>query len=223
MAGAFGSAATPFIGTVALLAAMIFHVLAFAAPYWSTTESDGNYGLWRRARCRIEGSTDCYRYNMHWSVADWLNAVRGLECLTIIFWSVPLMILPVYIYVALGLHYRCLLGSCCVSVLVGSICNIIGAIIYGIQIATDDVMRLGWCLIICIIGGGLGFVSFIILLIATFNRPDFSIDRHYPSGFYVDPDRNKLYAVGVINDNFETLSVKSAQSNPPAGLVVVPQ
>lgn len=47
--------------------------------------------------------------------SDYLHAVRGLESLGIIFLAIPLITLPVYMYIALGMYYRCMLGSMCVS------------------------------------------------------------------------------------------------------------
>ncbi|ESO82998.1 hypothetical protein LOTGIDRAFT_236912 [Lottia gigantea] len=213
MAG-LGAAALPFIACVALLAALILHVLSFASPYWAYSDGVGHFGLWRYAECLLDDIKDCYRYDMHWDAPTYLDAIRALECLTLIFWCVPMMIVPVYIYVALGLRYKCLLGCMALSILVGAICNVIGAIIFGVQIGTND-WQLGWCLIVCIVGGALGFVSFVVMAIATFNRPDFAIERHYPSGFYVDPYKNKLYVVENI-DRYETLSEKSDSS--PMGI-----
>jgi hypothetical protein len=53
-------------------------------------------------------------------VTDWHHAVQGLESLSVIFFAIPLVVLPVYIYVALGLYYRCLIGTMALSVLLGS-------------------------------------------------------------------------------------------------------
>nr|KAG5696988.1 hypothetical protein BaRGS_008450 [Batillaria attramentaria] len=120
---------------------------------------------------------------------------RGLESLAIIFFAIPLVVLPVYIYGALGLYYRCLLGSMTLFVLLGTISNIAGVVVFGVQIGSVDGWTFDWCLIVCIIGGALGLIAFIILLIATINKPEFKPDKYFSSGFYVDPDRNRLYAV----------------------------
>lgn len=52
--------------------------------------------------------------------SDWLHAVRALECCAVIFVSLPLVILPVYMYVALGMYYRCVMGTMCAFCLVSS-------------------------------------------------------------------------------------------------------
>ncbi|KAK7104105.1 uncharacterized protein [Littorina saxatilis] len=214
MPSVFGAASIPFIGCVALLAAEIMTILAFATPYWAS-DDDMSFGLWRTAKCN-PGSTgpdrdDCYRSDFPWKGADWQHATRGLESLAIIFFSFPLIVLPVYIYVALGLYYRCLMGCMALSVLLGTLCNIAGVVIYGIQIGSNDTWKLGWCLIVCIIGGGLGLIAFIILLIATINKPTFTPEKYFLSGFYVEQDRNRLYVV----ETDEPTKVVYAASEPP--------
>ena len=47
--------------------------------------------------------------------ADWLKVVRGFESLGVIFMALPLVILPVYMYVSLGLYYRSMMISMCLS------------------------------------------------------------------------------------------------------------
>ena len=46
---------------------------------------------------------------------DWLKVVRGFESLGVIFMALPLVILPVYTYVSLGLYYRSMMISMCLS------------------------------------------------------------------------------------------------------------
>ncbi|XP_005105741.1 uncharacterized protein LOC101851598 [Aplysia californica] len=199
MAGVLGAASIPFIGCVALLLAVILHILSFASPYWAD-DADGDFGLWRRAVCKdstnqLTGVRGCYKYNHPWYVDDWLDATRGLESLTIIFWAIPLVILPVYIYVALGLYYRCLLGTMTVLTFLGAVCNIIGVIIFGIKVGETSEFGVGWCLIVCAVAAAFGIAAFFVFLIATCNRPKFAPERHFVSGFYVDPDRNRMYVV----------------------------
>ncbi|PVD26296.1 hypothetical protein C0Q70_13967 [Pomacea canaliculata] len=199
MASVFGPAATPFLGCIALLAAEILTIIAFASPYWASDESK-SFGLWRKAQCaqkEVLYRQDCLRWDFPWYGAAWQDAVRAMECLAIIFFAIPLIILPVYIYVALGLYYRCLMGCMAVSVLLASVCNIIGVIIYGVHIGSNETWRIGWCLIVCIIGGAFGLISFIIFLIATINKPNYTPEQYLlsGSGFFVDPDRNRLYVV----------------------------
>lgn len=198
MPSVFGAAATPFIGCICLLVAAILTVLAFASPYWASDQYN-QFGLWRRARCDpgVTGPDrqDCALWNFPWHGGEWQYATRGLESLAIIFFAIPLVVLPVYIYGALGLYYRCLMGFMTFMVLCGTICNIAGVIVFGVQIGSNEYWKVGWCLIVCIIGGGLGLIAFIVLLIATINKPVFMPDKYFTSGFYVDPDRNRLYAV----------------------------
>ncbi|XP_076441625.1 uncharacterized protein LOC143280814 [Babylonia areolata] len=214
MPSVFGSAATPFIGCVALLAAEVLTILAFASPYWASVGQE-SYGLWRKARCNpgLSGPErqDCSTWNFPWYGKDWQHASRGLESLAIIFFAIPLIVLPVYIYVALGLKYRSTLGFMTLFVFLGTLSNIAGVVVYGVQIGSDDSWKLGWCLIVCVIGGALGLVSAIILLIATINRPEFAAEKYFASGFFVDPDRNQLYVV----ETDEPVKVVYAPSEPP--------
>lgn len=213
MPGAFGAAAIPLMGCVTLLTAEILTILAMAAPFWATfTSSDAQFcisppckywlGLWRKTSCNW-GSTgvsreDCSRWDHPYFHADWHHAVQGLESLAVIFFAIPLIVLPVYIYVALGLYYRSLMGTMAVSVLIGTGCNIAGVIVFGVKIGSESSWNYSWCLIVCVIGGGLGLIAFIIILIATINKPEFAAEKYFASGqsgFYVDRDRNRLYVV----------------------------
>ncbi|XP_041353577.1 uncharacterized protein LOC121371619 [Gigantopelta aegis] len=198
MASLFGAAAIPFIACIALLAAETLQILSFAAPYWATSEVTGtSFGLWRKARCATE-YVGCTRWDFPWYVPDWQNAVRGLESCAIILIAIPLIVLPVYIYVALGLYYRCIMVFMTVCSLLAVLCNAIGVAIYGVEIGKSDELKVSWCLIVSIIGAGFDLIGFLILLIATINKPVFRPDKYYPSGFYVDPDHNKLYAVDIL-------------------------
>lgn len=67
MAGVLGAASLPFIGCVALLAAMVLQILSYATPYWAeVTLSDSgttaDIGLWRKANCLVnKDKTGCMR------------------------------------------------------------------------------------------------------------------------------------------------------------------
>lgn len=196
MAGVLGAASIPFIGCVWLLVAITLHILSFASPYWAS-DAAGDFGLWRRAVCKENGLDNvrgCYKYTTPF-VDDWIDAVRGLECLTIIFWSLPLVILPVYIYVALGLYYRRLLGTMTLLTLLGVVTNAIGVVIFALNVYDSPTEDIGWCVWTCAAGGVFGVIAFIVFFVSTCNRPKFAPHRHFVSGFYVDPDRNRMYVV----------------------------
>ena len=86
-----------------------------------------------------------------------------------------------------------------------------GVVIFGVQIGSNDSWKLGWCLIVCIIGGALGLIAFIILLIATINKPEFTPEKYFASGFYVEQDRNRLYIV----ESDEPVKIVYPTSEPP--------
>lgn len=194
-----------------MLAAETLTIIAMASPFWATFSSaDERFctsppckywiGLWRKTSCEW-GSTgvgreDCSRWDHPYIHADWHHAVQGLESLAVIFFAVPLIVLPVYIYVALGLYFRCLMACMVLSVLLGTCCNIAGVIVFGVRIGVENSWSYSWCLIVCVVGGGLGLIAFIILLIATINKPTFSpSNKYFASGFYVERDRNRLYVI----------------------------
>ena len=89
--------------------------------------------------------------------------------------------------------------------------NVAGVVIFGIQIGSNDSWKLDWCLIVCIIGGALGLIAFIILLIATINKPEFTPEKYFASGFYVEQDRNRLYVV----ETDEPVKIVYPASEPP--------
>ena len=96
-----------------------------------------------------------------------------------------------------------------------------GVVVFGIQIGTHDEWKQDWCLIVCVIGGALGLVAFIILLIATINKPEFAPEKYFSSGFYVEQDRNQLYVVETdaepVKVVYQTASEIGAPSmRPPA-------
>ena len=49
------------------------------------------------------------------SISAWLHVVRAFECASVVCVSIPLVILPVYMYIALGMYYKCMMG--CMSLL----------------------------------------------------------------------------------------------------------
>ncbi|XP_059141840.1 uncharacterized protein LOC131929578 [Physella acuta] len=197
MASLLGAASIPFIACISLLAAMVLQILSFAAPYWAYSNTE-DIGLWRRTNCvQRNGVSGCYRTDHLWYYyTEWIDAVRAMEALTIIFWAIPLIVLPVYIYVALGLYYRCTIGTMTVLTILGAITNLIGVIIFGAKIGENSAWRASWSLILCVIACGLGIVAFVFLLIACCKKPPkFIVASHFHSAFYVDPDRNRMYVV----------------------------
>jgi hypothetical protein len=193
MANKVKAASIPFFGCTTLLIAMVLQVLSYAAPFWAY-DKNGDFGLWRKYTCITvdgDGSASdlgCYKQDHPWYIGGWLNAVRAMESLAIILWAVPLVVLPIYIYVALGLHYRCMLGTMTALTLLAAICNLIGFLIYAAKIADNASWSTGWCFILCVIADGFGFLSFVIFLISTCSRPTFNVDNYYPSEYFVHPE-----------------------------------
>lgn len=211
--GVLGSGSIPFFGCVVLLIAMILHVLAFALPQWAK-DNEGTFGLWTTNRDYCGGknpkSVECQRFNDHWSDTDRFRASQALECLTIIFWAFPLIIIPVYLYIALGLHYRIMLGLMACLTLLGAVCNIIGVIIFGVEIEDSSELSVRWCLPVCAAGGCVGFLAFFAYFVAALSRPNFNQDQHYLSGFYVDPYKNRMY---VVESTEPPVDMEAVQSN----------
>ncbi|KAK3712670.1 hypothetical protein RRG08_058572 [Elysia crispata] len=213
-----GAASIPFIGCVTLMLALTLHILSFAMPFWAADDV-GDFGLWRVRRCipvLQPGQLDdevCYQWDHPWKTSDWLKIVQALESFTILLWVIPVVVIPVYIYVALGLYYRCFLGTMTTITIVGVASSGAGVIIFGIRIADSSQLSLRWCLPVCAAGSGLGFIAFIIFLIAVLNRPKFKHDRHFVSGFYVDPDRDRMYVV----ENIEMKEANNPRHGNPAG------
>lgn len=196
MAGGFGAASLPLISSIALLAGAILIIIGFAAPYWA---NDGNnyVGLWRYGKCSKPEYWDCYKYDQpsFGNVPDWLHAVRAMESLAIIFVSLPLVILPVYMYVALGMYYRCMMGTMCVFTLLCVACGIAGVIVYGVNISNNN-WKVSWSLICVIIGCAAVFIGFLVLLVSMLSkRPEGITQPYYPTTIYVDPKKNKLYTI----------------------------
>ena len=44
------------------------------------------------------------------SIPAWLHVVRAFECAAVACISIPLVILPMYMYIALGMKYKCMMG-----------------------------------------------------------------------------------------------------------------
>ncbi|XP_048249127.1 uncharacterized protein LOC124116822 isoform X2 [Haliotis rufescens] len=209
----------PLLACIALLLAEILQILSFAAPFWAW-DSSASFGLWRRLSC-LRGSHDgCIQFNYPWHLRGldggsvwrscnaniknevfcapfhWLNNVRGLESVAIICAAIPLVVMPVYVYVSMGLYHRCFLITMAVFTLVAALCNIVGVIVYGVAIGARLEWTVGWCLFVCVIGGVLDIVGFIILLIATFVKPKIPPQTFQrATSLYVNRDTNKLYAM----------------------------
>ncbi|KAH3874765.1 uncharacterized protein LOC127870458 [Dreissena polymorpha] len=195
MAG-FGAASLPLISAIALLAGALLIILGFAAPYWA---NDGTHyvGLWRYGRCVKDDIIGCYALDQpsFRRIPDWLHAVRALECVAVACVSIPLVILPVYMYVALGMYYRCMMGTMCLFALMSTLTGIAGVIVYGINL-TNNGWDIAWSMICVIIGSAIVFIGFLILLISMVSkRPSTIHQPFYPSTIYVDPYKNKLYTI----------------------------
>ncbi|CAG2195313.1 uncharacterized protein [Mytilus edulis] len=157
-----------WVASVFLLIAAIGQILAVAAPFWSF---DGLHyvGLWKYGRCAFDHKK-CYRnWQVEYFVSDWLKAVRGLECLALIFLSFPLVTLPIYMYIALGLYYRCMLGTMALCSLISAVCCLAGVVVYGVQITSMD-WDTSWCLYVAIVGAAGAFIAFLVLIVATITK-----------------------------------------------------
>ncbi|KAK3712672.1 hypothetical protein RRG08_058574 [Elysia crispata] len=214
--GILGAGSIPFIGCVVLLVAMVLDILSFASPFWAK-DSFGEFGLWRTSSdyCAERSFSSCRQWADRWESSDWFKAVQGLECCTIFFWAVPLVILPVYIYVAMGLYYKCLLGTMSVFTFLGTACNLTGVIIFGIQIEDKSELSLRWCLPTCAAGGVLGFGAFIVFFISFLNRPKFEPEQHFLSGFYADPDKNRMYVVQNVDPPATVITARNGDTIDP--------
>ncbi|XP_029642793.1 uncharacterized protein LOC115217289 [Octopus sinensis] len=104
--GKFNGLGIPFFGCAMLLLANIFFVLAFASPFWLTFDGspDNSQGLWRKRRCLIQGT--CYQFDIVGSLETYLDAVRGLMCLAIMLLPIPVVVVPIYLYVSSMIYYR---------------------------------------------------------------------------------------------------------------------
>lgn len=195
MAG-FGAAAMPLIASIALLAGAILIILGFATPSWAF---DGtNYvGLWRYGNCLEDGYIKCYHYDQpsFTTVPTWLHLVRAFECASVVCIAIPLVILPVYMYIALGMYYKCMLGWMSLLSILSTIFGVVGVIIYGVNL-NDLNWDMGWSLIVVVVGCAMVFIGFLVLVVALVTkRPADIKERFYPSTLYVDPDKNVLYTI----------------------------
>ncbi|KAK3093445.1 hypothetical protein FSP39_015802 [Pinctada imbricata] len=195
MSRPLGAASLPFISCIALLAAAILQILGVAASNWS---HDGTFyvGLWRRGLCMRPLHVDCYRDDhVEYFTQPWLHAVRGLECLGVVFIAVPLVVLPVYMYIALGLYYKCMMITMCVSSFLAAVSIIIGVSIYAVKVTTQD-WSVEWCVFVCIVACGCAFIAFLVLLVAVISkRPPGLKEVHVHTEIYVDPNKPKLYTI----------------------------
>ncbi|XP_067681799.1 uncharacterized protein [Haliotis asinina] len=209
----------PLVACGVLLVAECLQILSFAASFWAW-DSSGSLGLWRRWWCLNGPHMGCIHFNYPWNLKGldggsvwqscntninnevfcapfhWLNAVRGLESVAIICVAIPLVVMPVYIYVSVGLYHRCFLFTMAAFTLLAAVSNIVGVIVYGVALGARQEWAVGWCLFVCLIGGLFDIAGFIILLTAAFLKPDIPPQKFPEStSFYVVGARNTLYAV----------------------------
>ncbi|XP_022332123.2 uncharacterized protein LOC111129896 [Crassostrea virginica] len=192
----FGSASLPMMACIALLIGSIFQILSFAAPYWSF---DGTYdvGLWRIARCRGQHQ-DCYRQDhVEYFTSDWLKVVRGFESLGVIFMALPLVILPVYMYVSLGLYYRSMMISMCLSSFLSAICIIIGVSVYSVNITLSD-WEVSWCLFVCIVAFVATIIASLILTVTACSQRPPELKQVIvpdPTTIYIHPTKHRFVMI----------------------------
>lgn len=197
MAG-FGGAALPLISCIALLAGAILIILGFATPSWAFNGKD-YVGLWRYGNCLKSDYRECYHYDQpsFTLVPTWLHVVRAFECASVICVSLPLVILPVYMYIALGIYYKCIMGWMSLLSILSAIFGVVGVIIYAVNLNDLD-WDMGWSLIVVVVGCAMVFIGFMVLVVALVTkRPESIKETLYPTTLYVDPDRNVLYTISA--------------------------
>lgn len=193
----FGSAGMPMMACIALLIGAIFQILGFAAPYWAF---DGTYdvGLWRVARCKTGYHLDCYREDhVEYFTSDWLKVVRAFESLGVIFMALPLVIIPVYMYVSLGLYYRFMMTSMCVSSLISALSIIIGVSVYSVNITLSD-WDVSWCLFVCIVAFVATLIAFLILVVAACSNCPPELKQVIvpdPTTIYIHPTKQRFVMI----------------------------
>lgn len=96
-----------------------------------------------------------------------------------------------------------------------AMCNIIAIIVFAVKI-NEKSWDAEWCIIVDSVAAGVGIIATFILLISIFNKPKFELQRHFLSGFYVDPDRNRMYVVENVEEPVKQppSSVDHGQINP---------
>ncbi|OWF38565.1 uncharacterized protein LOC110466134 [Mizuhopecten yessoensis] len=193
--GVFGAASMPFIAGVALLGSAILHIVCFISPNWAN-DGTQSLGLWRYGKCREPGFQNCYKHDhVDTQLKDWFLVVRAMSCLAVIGLSLPLVILPVYMYIALGMYYRRMMAFMSFCSIMATL-TIAAAVVVFVIGATDKGWSLEWCFIVEIIAGLFAFIGFVVFLaVLLTRRPAGLKPTYYPSTIHVDPDKPKLYLV----------------------------
>ncbi|XP_060083722.1 uncharacterized protein LOC132562962 [Ylistrum balloti] len=193
--GVLGAASMPFIAGVALLGSAILHIVCFIAPNWAN-DGTQSLGLWRYGKCRDPDFHNCYKHDhVDTQLEDWFQVVRAMGCLAVICLSLPLVILPVYMYIALGMYYRRMMGFLAFCSFLATLSIAAGVVIFVVG-ATDEGWSLEWCFIVDIVAGVFAFIGFVVLLaVLLTRRPADLKPTYYPSTIHVDPAKPKLYLV----------------------------
>lgn len=189
--GQFRGIGLPFFGCFTLLAGNIFLILGFASPYWLSEEGSpaASRGLWRERRCQISGG--CYLYDIVKHYGTYFDAVRGLMCLAIIFLATPLVVLPIYMYVAGEHFYRRTMTSAAVLALLSALCIFISVIVFA-SLASEKSNYLDWSFYMIVVSGALATFSFIVFLVAALTgRP--VTGQLITNAIYVDNMEKKSY------------------------------
>ncbi|XP_064607005.1 uncharacterized protein LOC135471634 [Liolophura sinensis] len=166
MPSPFGRSALPLTACAASLIAAILLVLSYASPYWSS-DAIYSHGLWRRTGCR---SLACWNYDYYHHVPPWLKAVRAMETMAVIVLSLPVVVVPIYLYASHGLYYRTMNLIAAGMCLASGIFIIIGVIIYGSFAMATMGRDLGWCFVVCLISGIICILAFLLFLVAAIVR-----------------------------------------------------
>lgn len=200
MTSPYGPVAFPLMGCLVLLISAIFLVLSFASPFWAF---DGlrHRGLWRLGECG-SGHVDCWRADQMHYYPVWLYVVQAFECVAIIFISLPLVVIPIYMYVAVGLKYKLMMGLTAICSGIATICIFIGVITYGTQATQEkrsgsdqEGWDLMWCFIVNIVAGAVALIGLIVFIIAFIKKkPPF---KEYYSTPIVEGPAPQVYAIGA--------------------------
>lgn len=189
--GQFGGIGLPFFGCAILLVGNIFLVLGFATPYWVSDDriTTTSRGLWRERRCLSSGG--CYVFDIVKDYGMYLSAVRGLLCLAIIFMATPLVVLPIYMYLAGSDFFRRTMSTAALLSLLAAVCIFVAVIIYASCIS-DQSTYLNWSFYMVVVSGAMATFCFIVFLVTALTVKPVS-GQLITNAIYADNIRKKNY------------------------------
>lgn len=111
--------------------------------------------------------------------------------------ALPLVIIPVYMYVSLGLYYRFMMTSMCVSSLISALSIIIGVSVYSVNITLSD-WDVSWCLFVCIVAFVATLIAFLILVVAACSNCPPELKQVIvpdPTTIYIHPTKQRFVMI----------------------------